>query len=297
MTKSVGVDLGGTEIKIGFFNNDVLFKNVSIKTNMKNSGEFIVKEIIDVINLNVPAKELKHIGIAVPGPVVKGVIFGAHNLGWETKNLKTEFKSEFPNTKISVLNDANAACLAEFDLIDNKYTNILLITLGTGIGAGIIIDKKLYSGSSGAAGEFGHIKVADGNKRLCNCGLYDCVERYSSATGIQISATEGGLSALLSCKEIFELAEQGNKIAIQAIDIMVEKLAIALASTANILNPDCIVIGGGVSKSSDLFLEKLKKEFNEKTFRTNKNVAFNIANLGNDAGMVGANLAAKNNYE
>jgi len=295
MEKSVGVDLGGTKIKIGFFENENLIKSISIDTNLAEKGKFIVSDICKVVNNIYKPNEIKYFGIAVPGPVLDGVVYGAHNLGWETIKLKEEFLKYYSNSKISILNDANAACFAEFFLLPENHKNVLLITLGTGIGAGIIVNRSLYIGSSGAAGEFGHIKVSDGNKRKCNCGLYDCVERYASATGIQLSAVENGLNENISCKEIFDLAKNGEIKAIKSIDLMIKKLSIALAATANILNPDCIIFGGGVSKSSDYFLNKLETEFKKNTFRTNKNVSFKTAKLGNDAGMVGAVLAAKNN--
>ena len=264
--KSVGIDLGGTEIKIGFFENEKLIYDKQIPTNITENGKHIVSDIIQAVESIYKANEIEYLGIAVPGPVLKGIVYGAHNLGWDEINLKEKLQKHYTKSNISVLNDANAACFGEFTLIPSGFKDVLLITLGTGIGSGIIINRELYSGSSGAAGEFGHIKVADGNKRKCNCGLYDCVERYASATGIQISAVENGLNNGISCKEVFVLAKAGDERAIKAIDLMIEKLAIALAATANVLNPDCIIFGGGVSKSSDNFLDKLKEEFNKYTF-------------------------------
>ncbi len=291
--KSVGVDLGGTEIKIGFFENEQLIDDKQIPTNIAENGKYIISDIIEAIESKYKADEVEYLGVAVPGPVLNGIVYGAHNLGWDEIDLKEELQSHYTKSNISVLNDANAACFGEFTLISRGFKDVLLITLGTGIGSGIIINSELYSGSSGAAGEFGHIKVADGNKRKCNCGLYDCVERYASATGILISAVENGLNKEITCKEVFDLAKAGDERAIKAIDLMIEKLAIALAATANVLNPDCIIFGGGVSKSSDYFLNKLKEEFNKYTFRTNKKVNFKTAKLGNKAGIVGAMLAAK----
>lgn len=282
-----GVDIGGTKVKIGKFINDELIQKEEISTNKQNKGTYIIPEIINKINEMKTNEEIIGIGLGVPGPAVDGIVYGANNLGWGIVDIKSEIINEFPNIKVEVINDANAAALGEAKkTLKNEAKNMILVTLGTGIGGGIVINGQIFNGYNGSAGEIGHIKVEHGNKRKCTCGLYDCVECYSSAAGIEKTAREV-MGKELSCKEIFDLAKNGNVEAMKVIDDAVDKLSIALASVANTINPEVILIGGGVSKAGEFLLKKIEDVFVKYAFHTVKNTKLKLASLGNDAGMYG----------
>jgi glucokinase len=269
---------------------------MQFKTNKQNNGEYILSEIFNAVDEIVGNDELIAIGIGVPGPAIDGVVLGAQNLGWKQKNIKAEVLTKYPNIICTVLNDANAATLGEMVYGGGSdYRDFVFITLGTGIGGGIVINKKLIEGSTGSCGEVGHLRVDFHNRRLCTCGLYDCVEQYASATGIVKTAYElrenkdtklNDFIALTS-RIVFDIANAGDEIAIEAVDMMVEKLATALSQIANTINPEAFVIGGGVSKAGEYLLNKLETRFRELAFFSVRDVKFELAKLGNDAGIYG----------
>ncbi|HHU56563.1 MAG TPA: ROK family protein [Acholeplasmataceae bacterium] len=292
----LGIDIGGTKIKIGKFIESELVEIVEMHTNTTNRGEHILDEVYAKVDELVGEDELIAIGIGVPGPVVDGVVLGAHNLGWGRKDIRAEVLKRYPNIKCTVLNDANAATLGEMAFGGGRgYKDFVFITLGTGIGGGIVINNELIEGSTGSCGEIGHIRVGFHNHRKCNCGLYDCVEQYASATGIVKTAKEfiiGRRTRLhdveeLTSKTIFDIAKDGDYIANEIVNDMVEKFATALSQIANTINPQAFVIGGGVSKAGSFLLNKLEKRFNELAFFSVRGVNFELAKLGNKAGMYG----------
>lgn len=292
----IGVDIGGTDIKFGKFVNGDLVLKQRIATNKDDDGSHIIGEVCTVVNEMVGDDTLQALGIGVPGPVVDGVVLGAHNLKWQEKNIKQELQDAFPQVYITVLNDANAATLGEMAFGGGKeFNDFVFITIGTGIGGGIIINRKLVEGSTGSCGEIGHLRVGFADERKCSCGLFDCVEQYASATGIVVTAyqlrvnreTRLNDEKILTSKIIFDLAKEGDVIALEVVDKMVEKLATALSQVANTINPEAFVIGGGVSKAGDFLLERLAKRFGELAFFSVRNVMFQLAQLGNDAGICG----------
>lgn len=291
----LGIDIGGTKIKIGKFIGFKLVENIEIPTNTENKGEYILDEVFTASDNLVGEDELIALGIGVPGPVVNGVVLGAHNLGWEKKDVKAIVNKRYPNIKCTVLNDANAATLGEMAFGGGRgYKDFVFIALGTGIGGGIVINHELIEGSTGSCGEIGHIRVGFNNHRKCNCGLYDCVEQYASATGIVKTAQEFIVgretklhSVPLTSKDIFDCAKEGDVVANEIVDDMVEKLATSLSQIANTINPEAFVIGGGVSKAGNFLLDKLEKRFNELAFFSVRGVHFELAVLGNKAGMYG----------
>lgn len=291
----IGVDIGGTKIKIGKFLEEELVELVELPTNTTDQGKYILEEVYYEIDKLIGEDNLVGIGIGVPGPVVDGVVLGAHNLGWGKIDIRQKFLQRYHNIKCTVMNDANAATLGEMAYGGGKnYRDFVFITLGTGIGGGIVINRELIEGSTGSCGEVGHIRVGFHNHRKCNCGLYDCVEQYASATGIVKTAKEfiiGRRTRLheveLTSKTIFDIAKEGDYIANEIVNDMIEKLATALSQIANTINPEAFVIGGGVSKAGDFLLNKLEKRFNELAFFSVRGVKFELARLGNKAGMYG----------
>ncbi|MDD3999556.1 MAG: ROK family protein, partial [Bacilli bacterium] len=181
-----------------------------------------------------------------------------------------------------------------------KYRNFVFVTLGTGIGGGIVLNGEVLEGENGAAGEIGHMQVAYDNKRRCNCGRYGCHERYASATGLVLTAKElmiGKKTILqgveLSSKVIFDFAKAGDAVALQAVEMMVDTLGRTLANIAAVLNPEAFVIGGGVSKAGTFLLEKVQDKFQKYCFYTLKDTKFELASLGNDAGIYGTSYAVR----
>lgn len=292
----IGIDIGGTDIKFGKFVDELLVTKKQIKTNKTNKGSLIMAEVMQEIKLLLGDDELVAIGIGVPGPVVNGVVLGAQNLGWKEKHIKEEILAVYPKIVCTVLNDANAATLGEMAYGGGaKYKDFVFVTLGTGIGGGIVINNELIEGSTGSCGEVGHLRVDFHNRRKCTCGLYDCVEQYASATGIVRTAIELKVGRdtlldnypVLTSRIIFDLAKADDAVALAAVDEMVEKLSTALSQIANTINPEAFVIGGGVSKAGDFLLNKLAKRFKELAFFSVRNVSFELAKLGNDAGIYG----------
>ena len=278
-----GVDIGGTNIKFGKFENDTLTDFFEVHTWSKEDCDpvdgvlSIIKENI-LNNLN-EDDNLKGIGIAVPGPVCDGVVLGAENLRWGEVKLKELLSKFFTDVKIEVLNDANSATLGEWYFgSGNKSQNMAFVTIGTGVGGGIIINNELYLGANGSAGEVGHIRIMPFKGRPCSCGLTGCLEQYASATGIKKTAygLRKGKETVLNNKgrigvrDIFDAAENGDKIASLVITKTAYYLAIGLAAIAATINPEVIIIGGGVSKGGDTLLNPLKASFKELAYSSIK---------------------------
>ncbi|MFA7127117.1 MAG: ROK family protein [Bacilli bacterium] len=304
----MGVDIGGTDIKFGKFLNHQLLDKAKIKTNKSDDGTHIMDDIFSKVDEMVGQDELMAIGIGIPGPVVNGIALGAHNLRWiGERNIYQEVVDHYQNRiTCTVLNDANAATLGEMEFGGGKgYRDFVFITLGTGIGGGIIINHQLIEGSTGSCGEVGHLRVETGNHRRCNCGLYDCVEQYASATGIVKTAIElrnGRETALnnlhvITAKDVFDLAKAGDDVAMEVVYEMVDKLATALSQIATIINPEAFVIGGGVSSAGEFLIHYLRKRFKELAFYSVRDVKFELAKLGNDAGIYGNEYCATSKFE
>lgn len=304
-----GVDIGGTNIKFGKFLGEELKESFQVKTNSNEKDPInpIVKQIVETIVNNLNNDELYGVGIGVPGPVINGVVKGAQNIYWGEVHLKELLLNEFGkynifNIKIAILNDANAATLGEWSYgKGHKTPNMVLATLGTGIGGGIIINGKLLEGVTGSAGEIGHIKIFPYDGRPCTCGLKGCLEQYASATGIAKTGygmIQNGDTILknkkyLNAKEIFDAAKKGDEIALQIVDKSAYYLAIGLANIANTLNPNKILLGGGVSKAGDMLLERVRKYFKELAFYSIRETEIELATLFNEAGIYGCFYSVK----
>ena len=300
-----GVDIGGTSVKLGAFKEDgTLIEKWEIPTRTTEGGKYIFTDIADSVlkkmeTLGYSKEDCAGVGVGAPGPVdSSGVIHGAVNLGWGDVNLVQKF-TELLDMPVKAGNDANVAALGEFWKGGGQgYSNIVAVTLGTGVGGGIIIEGKLLAGSTGAGGEIGHILVEENEVECCGCGNKGCVEQYASATGVvrlarrrlALGDTPSTLrnAKKLSAKMVWDAAKAGDEIAIEVAKQFGYYLGKMLSSVATAVNPEVFVIGGGVSKAGEVLFTYLRPEFEKRAFKGCKDVEFKLATLGNDAGIYGA---------
>ena len=299
-----GVDIGGTTIKMGFFETDgKLLDKWEIKTNTENKGENILSDIAKAVDNKLAQEgiskdDVQGIGVGVPGPVnSKGVVNRCVNLGWGVLDIAAELSS-LTSLEVKAGNDANVAALGEMWKGGAEgSSDVIMVTLGTGVGGGIIVDGKIVAGSNGAGGEIGHVTVNKDEIEACNCGQYGCLEQYASATGIvrmakrKLAKTDDATTLRntedLSAKLIFDEAKAGDAVAMGLVDELGEILGSALSNIACVSNPEVIVIGGGVSKAGDILIDTIKKHFVESCFHVCRDTRFELASLGNDAGIYG----------
>lgn len=299
-----GVDIGGTTIKMGFFETSgKLLDKWEIKTNTENGGKNILSDVAQSIDNKlaqeaISKSEVQGVGIGVPGPVTSdGVVNGCVNLGWGRMNVGEELAA-LTGLTVKVGNDANVAALGEMWQGGAKgSTDVIMVTLGTGVGGGIIVGGKIVAGSNGAGGEIGHITVNPDEIEACNCGQYGCLEQYASATGIvrmakrQLAKTAENTSlskfSELTAKDIFDEAKAGDEVAMDLVDELGQILGGALSNMACVVNPEVIVIGGGVSKAGQILIDTIQKHFIETCFHACRDTRFELASLGNDAGIYG----------
>ena len=300
-----GVDVGGTTVKLGFFDEEGnLLEKWEIPTRTQDDGKNILPDVAASIldkmkERGVSREDITGVGIGAPGPVdAKGTVYVAVNLGWGTFSLKNELQSLL-NLPVEAGNDANVAALGEMWKGGGQgYSNVVAVTLGTGVGGGIIVDGKILSGATGAGGEIGHIHVMDGEPERCNCGNHGCLEQYASATGIvrlakRRLAEDDKPSALrgeenISAKAVFDAVKAGDELAMEVAERFGKILGKTLAGIAAVVNPEIFVIGGGVSKAGPILLDYIQKYYTPDAFSGSRGALFSLATLGNDAGIYGA---------
>ena len=302
---SFGVDLGGTTVKLGFFDTEgnVLDK-WEIKTRTENGGVNILPDIAEAIKSKMAEKSVAKedvvgVGIGVPGPVdSKGIVHKCVNLGWGVFNINEELSKHLDGIAVKGGNDANVAALGEMWKGGGQgFDSIVVVTLGPGVGGGIIVDGQILTGATGAAGEIGHIHVDDAETEVCGCGNTGCLEQYASATGVvrianRVLAKNTKETCLkageISAKDVWDAVKAGDAVAIEIAEQFGEYLGKGLASVAGVMNPEAFVIGGGVSKAGDVLLDYIRKNYTPVVFHASRNVEFKLATLGNDAGIYGA---------
>ncbi|MBR3635434.1 MAG: ROK family glucokinase [Lachnospiraceae bacterium] len=299
-----GVDVGGTTVKIGLFSPEgEIREKWEIPTRKEDNGDHIIADIADSIKDKMNAHGIDRtdvigIGLGVPGPVKEdGTVLLAANLGWGKRNIAMEL---FDIIKIPVMagNDANVAALGEMWRGGGRgYKNMVAVTLGTGVGGGIIIGGKILSGATGAGGEIGHIHLDDNETDTCGCGGHGCLEQYASATGVvriankKLAGTDKPSllrDTEVSAKSVWDAVKEGDELAIEVANVYGEYLGKGLAAVADVVNPDVFVIGGGVSKAGDILIDYMKPYFEKYVFPGAKGAKFTLALLGNDAGIYGA---------
>ena len=299
-----GVDIGGTTIKMGFFETSgKLLDKWEIKTDTSNGGENILSDVAKAIDNKlaqeaISKNDVQGIGIGVPGPVCSnGVVNRCVNLGWGVLNVAEQLGA-LTGLDVKVGNDANVAGLGEMWQGGGKgCKDVVMVTLGTGVGGGIIVDGKIVAGFNGAGGEIGHITVNKGEIEACNCGQYGCLEQYASATGIvrmanrKLAKSDDATTLRnfepLTAKDIFDEAKAGDEVAKELVDELGEILGSALSNLVVVVNPEVIVIGGGVSKAGAILIDAIQEHFKESVFHAARDTRFELATLGNDAGIYG----------
>ncbi|MFS0780929.1 ROK family glucokinase [Bacillus sp. 1P06AnD] len=306
----MGIDVGGTTIKLAFIdtNGDILHK-WEVPTDISEQGKHITRDINKALDaklaeLGENKGKIAGIGLGAPGPVdaENGVIYEAVNLGWRNYPLREKLAND-TGLPVWIDNDANVAAVGEmWKGAGLGAKDMVCVTLGTGVGGGIITNGMMVQGVSGAAGEIGHITAVPENGYACNCGKTGCLETVASATGIVRTAMEqikdhpdSQLAKMLdengaiSAKDVLDCAAQKDPYALKVLDRVAYYLGYTLANVANALNPEKIVIGGGVSKAGDLLLNAVDAYFKKYAFlRVRESTSLSIATLGNDAGVIGA---------
>ena len=305
MKYGFGVDLGGTTVKIAFFDETGLMMDKwEIPTVTANGGNRILPDIAASIQQFIEQKTIDPasvigVGIGVPGPVnSKGIVNKCINLGWGVFNIAEEL-SRLVGFPVKAGNDANVAALGEYWKGGGKgCDNMVFVTLGTGVGGGIVIEGKLLHGAHGSGAEIGHMVLNRDETVPCNCGKKGCVEQYCSATGI-VSLANKALAATdevtvlrtndaLTCKYIFDSAKAGDGLALQVLDQFYRYMGEFLGNLCDVVDPDAVVLGGGVSKAGQVLLDGIRPYFDLYVFHAARGARFELASLGNDAGAYGA---------
>ena len=287
-----GVDVGGTTVKIGVCEDYKVVDTFVIKTTKENLFKDVCEGIVNY------AKEkngtIDFVGFGIPGVVIDNLIVNMPNIGLTNVNLNDVAKKYFKDAKIESTNDANAAALGEA-LVGEKSSSSYMITLGTGVGGGYIIDDKVIAGPHAATGEIGHMYIDSKHEFKCNCGLNGCLETVASATGIvRLAKTyyndyKTKLNKdTMSAKDVMDAARENDELGLAVLEIVGEALGRALSIIAVTCDVDVFYIGGGVSAAGEILLNAIKKYYNKYSFFALKNVRIELAKLGNTAGMIGA---------
>ena len=301
-----GVDIGGTTVKIGFFETTgKLVDTWEIPTRTENDGELILPDIAESIKENneknsITTDDIEGIGMGVPGPVKDdGTVLKCVNLGWGVFNVEKALSVICGGVKVKAGNDANVAALGEMWQGGGKgYVDVVMITLGTGVGGGIIRGGKIVAGTNGAAGEIGHIPMIDDESECCGCGKKGCLEQYASANGLvnvaekYIAAhrtveTELDLNAGFTAKDVCDAAKAGDKAGLAAVEESMRLLGKAMAAVSCVIDPQVFVVGGGLSKAGNIIIDTASKYYKEYAFHASRETEIKLATLGNAAGMYG----------
>ena len=301
-----GVDVGGTSVKIGLFEPDgTLLEKFEIPTRREKEGAYVIDDIADALKTHLVKRgdspeSLLGVGIGVPGPILPGgIVNRCVNIGWGVKNVSGELSARMNGVRVEVINDANAAALGEFwKGAGQGYRSLVMVTLGTGIGGGIVVDDRVVGGAHGAGGEIGHLKVNRNETETCNCGKAGCLEQYASATGIVRMARQrlasGGFHSMLApadsltAKDVIVAAKQEDPVAMEVFDEVCRYLGEGLALVSCAVDPEAIVIGGGVSAAGEFLLDRVRSYYIPAVFHASRDTRFLLATLGNDGGIYGA---------
>ena len=302
-----GVDLGGTTVKMGLFDGEGnMLEKWEIVTRKENNGEQILPDIAKAIadkneEKSIAKEDILGIGMGVPGPITEdGRVLKCANLGWGIFSVADELRKLTGVEKIKVGNDANVAARGgQWKGGGRGFDSIVMVTLGTGVGGGIILNGKILTGSNGAAGEIGHLFVNPHETRTCGCGKKGCLEQYSSATGITRMSAEKLESTdtpselrqydhPITGLELFKAYKNDDALAKEIVDTFSSYLGKGLSHVAAVVDPQAFVIGGGVSKNGQIVLDVVQEKYEQDVMFALKGKQFRLAELGNDAGMYGA---------
>lgn len=300
-----GVDIGGTTVKMGLFTVDgKVTDKWEIPTRKEENGKYILEDIAKSVKERMQRdtlilEDIAGLGIGVPGPVKEDrTVLKCANLGWGVFNVADTVRELTGIENVKVGNDANVAALGEMWQGGGKgYNNLVMVTLGTGVGGGVILGGKILTGSNGAGGEIGHIRVNYEEKDVCGCGKTGCLEQYASATGVvrlakkALEKKEKKTTLVaddLSAKAVFDAAKAGDELAMDIVEKFGFYLGMALAHISQVIDPEVFVIGGGVARAGQIIIDEVSKNYEENVMFALKNKAFKMAELGNDAGIYGS---------
>ena len=303
-----GIDLGGTTAKIGLFTTSgALLEKWEVPTDTSNAGEHILENLAAAIlgkmkEQSIQPEQVEGVGIGVPGPVLDSStvpIVCANLGGWGERNVSAQLSGLLDGLKVLVGNDANVAALGEIWMGAAKGAkNAVMVTLGTGVGGGVVVNGKVIDGVHGAGGEIGHITVNRHETAVCGCGKRGCLEQYSSATGVvrcmkKLLDENPDTPCVLrgtefAAKDVFDAARNGDALAAREVDEMSDTLGMALANIASTVDPEAFLVGGGVARAGDVLFAPLNKHFQEYAFKSCRETPIKQASLGNDAGIYGA---------
>ena len=303
-----GIDLGGTTAKIGLFTTSgALLEKWEVPTDTSNAGEHILENLAAAIlgkmkEQSIDPEQVEGVGIGVPGPVQNASVVPivcANLGGWGEQNVSARLSGLLDGLKVLVGNDANVAALGEIWMGAAKgCSSAVMVTLGTGVGGGVIVNNHVIDGTHGAGGEIGHLTVNRHETAVCGCGKHGCLEQYSSATGVvrcmkKLLDENPDTPCVLRgtdfvAKDVFDAARSGDALAAREVDEMADTLGMALASIAATVDPEAFLVGGGVSRAGDVLFAPLTKHFKEYAFRSCRETPIKQASLGNDAGIYGA---------
>ena len=303
-----GIDLGGTTAKIGLFTTSgALLEKWEVATDTSNAGEHILENLAAAVlgkmkEKSIQPEQVEGVGIGVPGPVLDSSIVPivcANLGGWGERNVSAQLSGLLDGLKVLVGNDANVAALGEIWMGAAKGAkNAVMVTLGTGVGGGVVVNGKVIDGVHGAGGEIGHITVNRHETAVCGCGKRGCLEQYSSATGVvrcmkKLLDENPDTPCVLrgtefAAKDVFDAARDGDALAAREVDEMSDTLGMALANIASTVDPEAFLVGGGVARAGDVLFAPLNKHFQEYAFKSCRETPIKQASLGNDAGIYGA---------
>ena len=305
----IGIDIGGTSIKIGIVDEKLEIVRRSSIPFQCVGGEKVAAMIAEEIKKLADVTTLESIGVVLPGSIDKtqSIVIDAHNLDFHNVPFKAQLQAQFPEIPVYLANDADGAALGELGrgaFVGCKTA--VLLTLGTGVGGGVILGGKLFSGGTGLGAELGHMTLVNGGE-ACTCGNHGCVEAYCSATALKrdgIRAMEAhpesaiykksaGDPAKIDAKLVIDCAKEGDAVAKEVFDVYVDHLAAACISVVHILDPEVIAIGGGVCHAGEFLFEPLRKGIDKKCFFSEHGKIV-PAVMGNDAGIIGAAMLAQN---
>ncbi|WP_218653556.1 ROK family glucokinase [Streptococcus pluranimalium] len=318
--KLLGIDLGGTTIKFGILTEaGEVQEKWAIETNILEGGKHIVPDIVASIKhrldmYGLTSDDFVGIGMGSPGAVNRDdkTVTGAFNLNWkEIQEVGSVIEKE-TGIPFAIDNDANVAALGERWVgAGANNPDVVFVTLGTGVGGGVIADGNLIHGIAGAGGEIGHMVVEPDTGFECTCGTVGCLETVASATGVvrvarRLAESYEGDSSIkaaidngegVSSKDIFEAAQGGDNFANSVVDKVCFYLGLATANISNLLNPDSVVIGGGVSAAGEFLRSRVEANFKKYTFpQVRQSTQIKLAELGNDAGIIGAASLARTEH-
>lgn len=299
-----GIDVGGTTVKMGLFGEEgTLIEKWEIPTITENGGEQILPDVAKSVlakieERSIAKEDIIGVGIGAPGPIdAEGVVHKTANLGWGVFNIPQTLAA-LVDLPVKAGNDANVAALGEMWQGGGAgYKNLVAVTLGTGVGGGVICEGRILTGAGGAGGEIGHIHIEDNETDRCGCGNKGCLEQYASATGIvklankklQNSDMDSILrSGEVTAKTVFDAVKLNDALAVEVAEEFGDYLGKGLAVVNSVIDPEIFVIGGGVSKAGNIILDYIKRGYKKYAFHVGEDVQFALATLGNDAGIYGA---------